>query len=91
MTKKELMESKLWSCLPDDAEIVFHTANRAHYCTPLRTEDLHVAFEEQGVLPASSLYEEFDNLSHSYKTFLVIEGIEWELLKHRYGISIKLE
>lgn len=88
------MESELWKCLPDDAEIVFRTSANERDCSPLRLEELSICFNypELARIQRLPLHKQLDELRQGalwYKTFLVIDGIGRNELKNKYNITIK--
>ena len=95
MTKKELMESEIWRQLPDDAEIVFQTNGEARHCSLVMPDELEVVGEltnppDWGRIPLHMQFDVLKRYVPKYKTFLVINGIGWKELRHKYGITIKI-
>lgn len=94
MTKKELIESETWRLLPDDAEIVFRTNGEARHCSLVMPEELEVVGEltnppDWDRIPEHMQFDFFKRYVPKYKTFLVINGIGWKELEHKYRIKIK--
>ena len=77
MTKKELLDNRIFQQMPDNAEIVFNTAVKAEDCYPLTEKDLSyrqeiVGWAKKEVNPVTG--EREPNLGEEpiYRHFLVV-------------------
>jgi hypothetical protein len=75
MTKKELIESEWLKKIPDDAEIVFRTNEKANMCHKLKLEHLSIWRQCVNVeeIPDGHGFYKFRN--PQYMTAVVIEGM----------------
>ena len=75
MTKKELLENKVFQAMPDDTEIVFNTAVKAENCRPLMVDDLSFRSEIVGWAKRQKTEEDrmLGNADPIYRKFLVID------------------
>jgi len=90
MTKKELIESEWFKKIPDDAEIVFRTNEKANMCHKLKLEHLSIWRQCVNVeeIPDGHGFYKFRN--PQYMTAVVIEGMPFEYMEDMFNMHFEI-